>query len=122
MKLADLVDRMDLEVRSARQGLGNEVTGGYMSDLLSDVLANSSDGNLWITLQRHQNIVAVASMKQLVGIVLVGGREPEEETVEKAEAANLPILVSELPAFELAGRLYTLGVRGTAPRSAQVTK
>lgn len=122
MKLADLVDRMDLEVRSARQGLGNEVTGGYMSDLLSDVLANSSDGNLWITLQRHQNIVAVASMKQLVGIVLVGGREPEEETVEKAEAANLPILVSELPAFELAGRLYTLGVRGTAPKSAQVTK
>lgn len=122
MKLADLVDRMDLEVRSARQGLGDEVTGGYMSDLLSDVLANSSDGNLWITLQRHQNIVAVASMKQLVGIVLVGGREPEEETVEKAEAANLPILVSELPAFELAGRLYTLGVRGTAPRSAQVTK
>lgn len=122
MKLADLVDRMDLEVRSARQGLGNEVTGGYMSDLLSDVLANSSDGNLWITLQRHQNIVAVASMKQLVGIVLVGGREPEEETVEKAEAENLPILVSELPAFELAGRLYTLGVRGTAPKSAQVTK
>lgn len=122
MKLADLVDRMDLEVRSARQGLGDEVTGGYMSDLLSDVLANSSDGNLWITLQRHQNIVAVASMKQLVGIVLVGGREPEEETVEKAEAENLPILVSELPAFELAGRLYTLGVRGTAPRSAQVTK
>jgi predicted transcriptional regulator len=122
MKLADLVDKMDLEVRSARQGLGNEVTGGYMSDLLSDVLANSSDGNLWITLQRHQNIVAVASMKQLVGIVLVGGREPEEETVEKAEAENLPILVSELPAFELAGRLYTLGVRGTAPRSAQVTK
>lgn len=122
MKLADLVDKMDLEVRSARQGLGNEVTGGYMSDLLSDVLANSSDGNLWITLQRHQNIVAVASMKQLAGIVLVGGREPEEETVEKAEAENLPILVSELPAFELAGRLYTLGVRGTAPRSAQVTK
>ena len=119
MKLADLVDEMDLEVRSARQGLGNEVTGGYMSDLLSDVLANCSDGNLWITLQRHQNIVAVASMKQLAGIVLVAGREPEEETVEKAEAEGLPILVSELPAFEIAGRLYTLGVRSTALRSAQ---
>ena len=122
MKLTDLVDQMDLEVRSARQSLGNEVTGGYMSDLLSDVLAHSSEGNLWITLQRHHNIVAVASMKQLAGIVLVAGREPEEETVEKAEAESLPILVSELPAFELAGRLYNLGVRGTAPRSAQVSK
>ncbi|MGB5817821.1 MAG: DRTGG domain-containing protein [Thermoanaerobaculia bacterium] len=119
MKLTDLVTEMDLEVRSARHSLGNEVTGGYMSDLLSDVLAHSSDGNLWITLQRHQNIVAVASMKQLAGIVLVAGREPEEETVEKAEAESLPILVSELPAFELAGRLYTLGVRGAVLRGEQ---
>jgi hypothetical protein len=120
MKLSSVVDELGLEVRSARQQLGNEVTGGYVSDLLSDVLANSREGNLWVTLQRHQNIVAVASMKELAGIVLVSGREPEDETLKKAEAESLPILVSELPAFELAGRLYTLGVRGAAPRSVQV--
>lgn len=114
MKLSSLVDELGLEVRSARHNLGNEVTGGYVSDLLSDVLANSHDGNLWVTLQRHQNIVAVASMKELVGIVLVSGREPEDETLEKAEREDLPILVSELPAFDLVGRLYNLGIRGTA--------
>ena len=120
MKLSSVVDELGLEVRSARQQLGNEVTGGYVSDLLSDVLANSREGNLWVTLQRHQNIVAVASMKELAGIVLVSGREPEDETLKKAEAESLPILVSELPAFELPGRLYTLGVRGAAARSVQV--
>lgn len=114
MKLSSLVDELGLEVRSARHNLGKEVTGGYVSDLLSDVLANSRDGNLWVTLQRHQNIVAVASMKELVGIVLVSGREPEDETLEKAEREDLPILVSELPAFDLVGRLYNLGIRGTA--------
>ena len=113
MKLSSVVDELGLEVRSARQNLGSEVTGGYVSDLLSDVLANSREGNLWVTLQRHQNIVAVASMKELAGIVLVSGREPEDETLEKAETENLPILVSELPAFELAGRLYNLGIQGT---------
>jgi hypothetical protein len=113
MKLSSVVDELGLEVRSARQNLGSEVTGGYVSDLLSDVLANSREGNLWVTLQRHQNIVAVASMKELAGIVLVCGREPEDETLEKAEAEDLPILVSELPAFELVGRLYNLGIQGT---------
>jgi hypothetical protein len=111
--LADLVDALDLEVRSARDHLDREVTGGYASDLLSDVIAHSREGNLWLTLQIHVNIVAVASMKGLAGVALVNGREPEEETIQKAEAENLPVMVSRLPTFELAGRLHGLGIRGT---------
>lgn len=113
MKLADLVDKLALEVRAAHGNLGNEVTGGYASDLLSDVIGNSTEGDLWITLQAHQNIVAVANMKDLAGIVLVSGREPEDDTVQKAETEAIPVMVSRLPAFELVGRLYNLGVRGT---------
>ena len=112
MTLADLVDKLNLEVRSAPGRLDQEVTGGYASDLLSDVIANSREGNVWITLQIHQNIAAVASMKDLAGIILVSGREPEEDTVEKAENESIPMMVSRLPAFELVGRLYRLGVRG----------
>lgn len=113
MKLTELVQNLNLGVRSARENLGREVTGGYASDLLSDVLANSEPGNLWITLQIHQNIVAVASMKDLAGIILVNAREPEQDTVEKAEAENIAIMVTELPTFELVGRLYGLGITGT---------
>ena len=118
MNLAELADKLGLEVRTAHGGLDNEVTGGYASDLLSDVMGNSKEGNLWVTLQVHQNIVAVASMKDLAGIALVNGREPEEETLEKAERESIPILVSRLPAFELVGRLYSLGVRGVDAQSA----
>ncbi len=112
MKLADLVETLGLEVRSARGSLGAEVTGGYASDLLSDVIANGKEGNVWVTLQIHVNIVAVASMKGLCGIILVNGREPEEDTIEKAETETIPIMVSQLPTFELVGRLYGLGIRG----------
>jgi hypothetical protein len=111
VKLTDLVDALGLDVRSARGKLGNEVTGGYASDLLSDVIAHGRHGDVWITLQVHQNVVAVASMKELAGIVLVGGREPEEQTLRKAESEGIPIAVSNLPAFELVGRLYGLGLR-----------
>ena len=112
MKLAHLVDAVGLQVRTGQGKLHNEVTGGYASDLLSDVIANGRPGDLWITLQRHVNVVAVASMKDLAGVVLVNGREPEEDTIRKAEMENVSVMVSSLPMFELVGRLYQLGLRG----------
>jgi hypothetical protein len=112
VKLTELVEKLDLGVRSAKGNLEREVTGGYASDLLSDVLAHGKEGDLWVTLQIHQNIVAVASMKDLAGIVLVNGREPEQETIEKAEAENVAIMVTDMPTFELVGRLYGMGVAG----------
>lgn len=115
MKLTELIQKLNLSVRSAKGNLEREVTGGYASDLLSDVLANSKEGNVWITLQIHQNIVGVASMKDLAGIILVNSREPEPETLEKAESEKVPIMVSEMPTFELIGMLYSLGVVGTKP-------
>ena len=113
MKLTELIQKLNLSVRSAKMHLDREVTGGYASDLLSDVLANSEEGNLWITLQIHQNIVGVASMKDLAGIILINNREPEPDTLEKAELEKLPIMVTEMPTFELVGKLYSLGIVGT---------
>lgn len=116
MNLADLVDKLGLEVRTARESLDEEVTGGYASDLLSDVLAHGRSGDVWVTLQAHQNVVAVASLRGIVGIILVAGRQPEAETIDKAEAERIPILVSDLPAFEIIGRLFDLGIRGGRER------
>ena len=113
MKLKDIIDELNLEVKSGADWLDNEISGGYESDLLSDVLAHSKEGNIWITLQIHHNIVAVASTKGLSGILLINGRVPEEETIRKAEEERIPILVSAMPAFEVVGRLYSLGIPGT---------
>lgn len=112
MKLSEIMQRLQLEVIAGGGSLLREVNGGYASDLLSDVIANAREGDLWVTLQTHQNIIAVASMKELAGIVLVNAREPEVDTLEKAREEDVPLLVSPLPAFELIGRLYKLGISG----------
>lgn len=112
MKLDEIVKELGLKVISGASHLDKEVTGGYASDLLSDVIANAKENYIWITLQIHQNIVAVASMKNLSGIIVVNSRYPEEDTIEKAEQEGIPIMVSNLPAFELIGRLYEFGIRG----------
>jgi predicted transcriptional regulator len=110
MRLREIAEALELEPRSG--SLEAEASGGYVSDLMSDVIAHAEAGDLWLTVQVHANIVAVAAMKDLAGIVLTGGREPEPETLRKAEAKNVPVLASKLPAFELSGRLYQLGLRG----------
>lgn len=110
MILKEIVDKLNLKVMTESGKLDKEVKGGYVSDLLSDVIANSQDGDIWVTLQNHQNVVAVASLKNICAIILVNGRCPEKETIQKAEKEGISIMVSELPAFEVAGRLYNLGI------------
>lgn len=108
MKLHQIVKELRLEVKSKVFNLDKEISGGYASDLLSDVIANAKKDNIWITLQIHQNIVGVATLKELIGIIIVNRREPEAETLKKAEQQNIPIMVTELPAFEIIGKLYRL--------------
>ena len=112
MKLQEIVKELSLEVRCAANNLDRQVSGGYASDLLSDVMAHSKKDNIWVTLQIHQNIVGVASLKELAGIIMVNGRQPEDEALKKAEGENIPIMLTKLPAFEIVGRLYQLGIRG----------
>jgi hypothetical protein len=106
MTLKDIAGELALEVLTAEDMLGVEVTNGYTSDLLSDVMANTKEGNLWITLQIHPNIVAVAKLKELCGIVIVNNRQPEEETIKKAEEEKMPLLQTPDSAFTISGKIY----------------
>lgn len=108
MKLDDLVKEITLEVKTCRECLQKDITGAYVSDLLSDVMANSRDGNIWITLQTHMNIVAVAGLKNLTGIIIVGGRHIEDDIIKKAEAEKVAIMTTPMPAFEAAGKIYQM--------------
>lgn len=112
MNLNDLAERFGLKVYSGRNELTRTIGGGYVGDLLSDVMANGRKDDLWITLQVHPNVVAVAALKELAGVVLINGREPAPETAERADKEGVPVLGTALSAFEFAGKLYVLGVRG----------
>jgi hypothetical protein len=108
MDIKTLVSTLNLQVRSAEDNLSVKISGGYTGDLLSDVMANSHEGDIWITRQVHQNIVAVASLKEHAGIILVNSCEPARDTLEKAVQEKIPIMVSDMSAFELTGRIFNL--------------
>ena len=108
MTVRELATQLKLEVCCGAAGRDKEIKGGYTSDLLSDVMGNAREGNIWITLQTHKNIMAIASLKELAAIVLVKGYRPEEDTVSESEAEGIPILSTSRQTFEMTGEIYEL--------------
>ncbi|MBA4373051.1 MAG: serine kinase [Thermodesulfovibrio sp.] len=111
MILQQLVDSLSLEVLTEGADLMRGVSGGYVSDMISDVIGNAREGQVWITFQVHLNIVAAASLKGLSAIIMVNNRRPLPETLQRASEENVVIMTTSLPAFDLVGLLYDLGLR-----------
>jgi hypothetical protein len=113
VNVAEVAQRIEGKlVAGAADARSREVSGGYASDLLSDVITHSREGDLWVTVQKHVNTVAVARLNGLAGIVLVNGREPDPQMTARAEREHIPIVSTPLPAFEVVGVIHGLGIRG----------
>ncbi len=108
MRITDIIKALDLNIISGEADLSEEIKGGYVSDLLSDVMGNAQEGQVWITLQTHQNIIAVASLKELAAIIIVKGLVPETDTIKKSNIENIPVLSTRLDTFNITGRLFDL--------------
>lgn len=113
MTIGEIAKALSLSVQTASDKLGTEVTGGYTSDLLSCVMAKARKGNVWVTLQSHVNIVAVAALLELAGIIVTEGVSPEAATLQKADEEGIPILTTPHTTFTIVGRLTQLGIQGT---------
>ncbi len=110
MTLREVVKALDLKVLVGQDLLEKTVAGGYASDVLSDVLTHSGKGYVWVTVQIHPNVSAVATAKDLAAIIITNGRSPEAETLRKAEQKKMPILASPWSTYKVAGKLYELGI------------
>ena len=115
MNVTDIARELKLENLTpelADKG-SREVTGGYASDLLSDVLAHAPRGGVLVTVQVHLNVIAVAAVHtELSCVIFALDRRPDETTRRKAIEEGIPLYVSDESTFDLVGRLYALGVRG----------
>jgi serine kinase of HPr protein (carbohydrate metabolism regulator) len=108
MTVLQLVEKLKLQVYSGSKGLDKNITGGYVSDLLSDVMGNAREGQVWITLQTHKNVMAIASLKDLSALILVKGLKPDSDTLAQSEEEGIPILGTLDQSFEMSGKLYNL--------------
>ena len=110
MLVKDLVEKFDLSIAAGENGLDREVMDGYCGDLLSEIMGNAPAGCAWMTVQGHQNIVAVAVLREMAAIIITGDQKPDEETIQKADQESIPILLWPNSSFRLAGHIFSAGV------------
>jgi DRTGG domain len=115
LRLTRIVDQVPLEVLCGAERLDRPVRGGYASDLLSCVMKGAGKDILWVTLQFHLNVVAVASLLDLAGVIITEGNRPEAETLARAEQEGVVVLAHPQSTFTVVGRLNDLGVGGFEP-------
>ena len=108
MKVQELVDKLNLKVLSGANGLDREIEGCYVSDLLSDVMGNAEMGNVWVTLQVHKNVMAIASLKELACVILVKGQTASDDTLEQSNEEGIPFLSTDEETFDTAGKIYQM--------------
>jgi hypothetical protein len=111
MKLSEIAQALDLRAAAGAARLETDVTGGYASDLLSCAMAGASKGNVWVTLQGHLNVVAVASLNELAAVIVTEGKPVSADTASKAEEEGVVLLQTPLSSYQVIGRLWDLGVK-----------
>ncbi|MFP4113649.1 MAG: hypothetical protein ACOC2Y_02615 [Spirochaetota bacterium] len=96
----------DLELELITGSLEREFTGGYTSDLLSDVMAHAEEGDALITIQSHNNTVAVASHVDAPVVIICNSRPIPDEMIAAAQEHEITLCRTPLNQFEVSGRLY----------------
>ena len=112
MTLQDIIETLELRVLTEPKDF-SQITpvSGYASDLLSCVMTGAKHGGLWVTLQAHGNIVAVAALLELAAIIITEEAKPEPVTIAKANEQGVILLSASQPSFFVAGRLWELGLK-----------
>lgn len=108
MTTKDVIEKIGL--RSLSKFEHRDVDGVFVSDMVSDVMAGAKSGNLWLTVQTHKSIVPAANLVDVSAIVITSGKQVPAETLDLASDHDVAILWSDLPTFELVGKLYGLGL------------
>ncbi|PKN73398.1 MAG: hypothetical protein CVU50_03655 [Candidatus Cloacimonetes bacterium HGW-Cloacimonetes-3] len=108
IKLTDYMKAIQGENNTPALDLGViELDGAYVCDMLSDVMGSAKPKQAWITIMKHLNVIAVASMTGIPVIVLSKGNVPDAAVIDKATEEGIALISSPLPSFELAGILYS---------------
>ena len=110
MTTKDLIEKMGLKALSTFEP--RNIDGVFISDMISDVMAGAKSGNLWLTVQTHKSIVPAANLVDVSAIIITSGKEVPKETIDLASKYNIAVLSTDLPTFELVGKLYASGASG----------
>lgn len=112
MTILEVRDILKAEMYPAAERLDTEVRNACGSDMMSDVLAFVKDQSVLLTGLVNTQVVRTADMMDMICIVLVRGKEPNEEMIQLAHDRGIALMSTPYPMFTACGLLYEAGLRG----------
>jgi hypothetical protein len=109
MKIKEIADK--LELTSVTPVFDKEVSGVYISDMVSDVIANAKAGHILVTMQVHGNVVAAANLVDVCAIIIAQGKKLPEDVATMAAKAEISVFTTDMNRWQVATRLYEAGIR-----------
>ncbi len=107
MKLSEISKKLELKAYN-QCNADVDVKEAYASDLLSDVMGKAKSGQIWITMQTHKNVAAVASLKDMPAIIIVNNGEPDADMLEHSEEEEIAVFSTPLSTYQLSAMLYNI--------------
>jgi len=89
-----------------------EVHTACGADMMSDVLAFMKDQSVLLTGLCNMQVIRTAEMMDIVCIVFVRGKMPEDTMITMAREKEIALLSSGHRMFSACGLLYEKGLRG----------
>ena len=112
LSLTDIKDLLRAEVIVGEDKLDIPVKAGTASDLMSDMLTGYNDGVVLLTGLCNIQVIRTCVIAGVAAVVLVRGKQPNEEMVNQALKHALPLLSTSFTMFTSCGRLFSKGLRG----------
>ncbi len=102
MTVNSLLKTLPIQLETPDLSLEKAITGVYCGDLLSLVMANAREGDVWITIQNHINVMAVASLVGVSAIIVVEGISVDPDVIEKAKEEEIAVFTTQQSAYDIA--------------------
>ncbi|MDL2254638.1 hypothetical protein LJC49_11365 [Ruminococcaceae bacterium OttesenSCG-928-I18] len=112
MKIREIYDVLQAELLTPGADLDREVYAACGSDMMSDVLAYVKDAAVLITGLNNPQVVRTASMMDMVCIVFVRGKRPDQTILDLAKQMDIAVLATDKTMFTTCGLLHGCGLQG----------
>ena len=112
MKISKMQELLDAKVLCCEENLGKHVYSAFGCDLMSDVLAYVTDQSVLLTGLVNPQVIRTALMLDMVCIIFVRSKTPNEEMLALARENGIVMMSTEKTLYNTCGILYSNGLVG----------
>ena len=111
MKIKEIVRLVNGKLLTSEYNKNKEIKCAFAADLISDILMCTKEPTLLLTGLTNPQIIRLADMIDLEGIVFVRGKKPPKEIIDMAKERELPLIITPFTMFKTSGILFQNGIR-----------